>query len=67
MTTIEDKIKKFENLVIDAIDVREKALHPDNPLFELPISVQDEEMTLKEQNLLKCILVQYRVIFGAEE
>ena len=67
MIPIEEKLKKFDQLITDAITVRENALHPENTLFELPLSVQGEEITLKEQNLLKRLLVQFRSVFEVEE
>ena len=67
MIPIEEKLKKFDQLITDAIIVREKALHPENTLFELALSVQGEEITLKEQSLLKRILVQFREVFEVKE
>jgi len=61
-----DPIKEFQDLLLKAIDVREKALFPTNPLFELPLDVAGEEITHKEQALLKCILGQFRTMFEVE-
>ncbi|MEN6290957.1 MAG: hypothetical protein ABFD07_02930 [Methanobacterium sp.] len=58
-----DPIAEFQELLLKAIDVREKALYPANPLFELPFDVAGEEMARKEQALLKCILGQFKTMF----
>ena len=53
---------QFRQLLVKAIDVREKVLMPENPLFGIAQSVQDEEVTRKEQSLLKCLLGQYDLL-----
>ena len=62
-----DTKEDFQELLLKAIDVREKALYPTNPLFELPLDVAGEEIARKEQALLKCILSQFRTMFGVEQ
>jgi hypothetical protein len=59
-------VKKFQNLLQKAIDVRESALYPDNPLFELPLDIKAQEITQKEQVLLKCLLQQFNKLFTVE-
>lgn len=53
---------QFRALLIKAIDVREKVLMPENPLFGIAQSVQDEEVTRQEQKLLNCLLGQYDLL-----
>lgn len=52
-------VTEFRSLLVDSIEFREKALYPSNPLFELPFDSRMEEVTQREQALLKCILVQF--------
>lgn len=62
-----DPKEDFQELLLKAIDAREKALYPVNPLFELPLDVAGEEIVRKEQTLLKCILGQFRTMFEVEQ
>jgi len=59
-------VKKFQNLLLKSIDVRENALFPENPLFELPLDIRAQEITQKEQILLKCLLQQFNKLFVIE-
>jgi hypothetical protein len=56
----------FQALLKKAIEVKEKALYPENPLFELPLDAKGEEITQKEQAVLKCVLTQFNKIFEVE-
>lgn len=60
------KINDFKELLEKAIEVRERALFPTNPLFELPLDAKGEEITMKEQTLLKCLLTQFKKTFEVE-
>lgn len=62
----ETAIPQFQALLKKAIDVKEKALYPENPLFELPLDAKGEEIAQKEQVVLKCVLAQFNKIFGVE-
>jgi predicted metal-dependent peptidase len=59
-------IESFRSLLEGAIDIRENALFPENPAFALPLDSKGEEITLKEQALLKCLLGQFNNLFGVE-
>jgi len=59
--------EKFKALLEDGIVFRERVLFPGNPLLEISQSVQDQEITRKEQALLKCILAQFKKMFPEEE
>lgn len=59
-------VESFRALLEGAIDVRERALFPENPAFALPLDVKGEEIALKEQALLKCLLVQFNKMFEVE-
>ena len=60
-----DREIEFQQLLKKAIDVRERALFPENPAFELPIDSKTEEIIQKEQALLKCLLTQFNKMFEA--
>jgi len=62
-----EQITKFRTLLQDGIDFREKVLFPKNSIMEISQSVQDQEVTRKEQALLKCILAQFEKVFVVEE
>jgi len=62
-----ENITKFKNLLQEGIDFREKILFPKNSIMEISQSVQDQEVTRKEQALLKCILAQFEKTFAVEE
>lgn len=66
MTLDSDHIQKFRALIEEAIDYRENALFPPNPLFTLSQSINDQEITKKEQAVLICVLSQFDKIFGVE-
>lgn len=57
------QINQFQVLLKKSIDVREKALFPENPLFELPLDAKGEEIVQKEQALLKNILLEFNKLF----
>lgn len=59
-------VKKFQNLLKKAIEIRENALYPENPLFELPLDMKAQEIAQKEQVLLKCLLQQFNNLFVVE-
>lgn len=59
-------INQFQVLIKNAITVREKALFPDNPLFELPLDSKGEEIVQKEQALLKHVLFQFNKMFDVK-
>ena len=61
-----EHITKFRTLLQEGIDFREKVLFPKNSIMEISQSVQDQEVTRKEQALLKCILAQFDKTFWAE-
>jgi len=61
-----ENITKFRNLLQEGITVRENVLFPKNPIFEISQSVQDQEVTMKEQALLKCLLIQFEKLFLEE-
>ena len=61
-----ENIQKFKALIQEGIDFREKVLFPTNPLFEISQSVLDQEVTRKEQALLKCLLLQFDKMFVEE-
>lgn len=58
-----ENISKFKHIIQEGIDLRESILMPRNPLFEISQSLLDEEVTRKEQALLKCILAQFGKMF----
>jgi len=62
-----ESITKFRNLLQDGIDFREKILFPKNPIMEISQSINDQEVTRREQALLKCILAQFDKTFTVEE
>lgn len=63
---MDEPITKFQELLESAIEVRERALFPSNPLFELPLDSKGEEIAMKEQTLLKCLLGQFKKMFEVE-
>lgn len=65
--TTEENLTKFKALLKKSIEIREKALYPDNPLFELALDMKGEEITQKEQALLKCLLTQFEKMFPEGE
>ena len=63
---MDTNLNDFKELLEKAIEVRERALFPTNPLFELPLDARGEEITMKEQTLLKCLLAQFKKTFEVE-
>ena len=61
--TTEENILKFKALLKKGIEIREHALYPENPLFALALDMKGEEITQKEQALLKCLLGQFEKMF----
>lgn len=61
------KITQFQSSIKKAIDVRERALYPQNALCALPIDVKTEDIIQKEQLLLMAVLEQFNSVFGGEE
>ena len=59
-------VESYRSLLEGAIEVRERALFPENPAFALPLDSKGEEITLKEQALLKCLLEQFNNLFWVE-
>ena len=62
----ETVINQFQATLKKAIDIRESALYHENPLFTISMSVEDEEITRKEQALLECVLEQFNKMFIVE-
>jgi hypothetical protein len=62
MPPLENMIS-FRTLIIDAINVREAILFPKNPLFEVSQSVMDQEVTRKEQDFLRYLLIEFESLF----
>ncbi len=61
--TYAQKTSQFRNSIKKAIDVRERALFPQNALCALPIDVKTEEIIQKEQLLLMSVLEQFDALF----
>lgn len=59
-------INQFQVMLKKAIYVREQALYAENPLFKLSMNLQDEEITRKEQRLLKDVLSEFNKMFTVE-
>jgi|GEM_PF-6256820 len=59
-------VNKFQLMLKKAIDVREQALYAENPLYKLSMSMQDEEIARKEQELLRDVLAEFNKLFTVE-
>ena len=58
-----DPVSEFQVLITEAIAIRERAIMPINPLFDLPMTVAEEETIRHEQKMLEQILVQFKRMF----
>ncbi len=61
------KVSQFQKTIQKAIDVRERALYPNNALCALPFDLKTEEIIQKEQLLLMAVLEQFNAVFGGVE
>lgn len=59
-------ISEFISLIKMAIQKKEEALYPANPLFELSLGAKGEEITQKEQVLLRYVVTEFKKIFEVE-
>lgn len=70
MTTPEQitkiQINKFRKELQQAIDVRDAVLYPKTTLYTISQSIQDQDITMKEEALLKCVLALFDKVFGVE-
>jgi len=59
----EQNLTKFSEMIKTAIEVRENAIYEKNPLFRLPLTLQDEDIARKELALLMCLLDTFNKMF----
>lgn len=61
-----ENCKMFKSYLESGIVTRERILFPGDPILEISQSIQDQEVTRKEQTLLKKVLDQFTLTFMEE-
>jgi hypothetical protein len=62
----EDQIREFQLHVRQAVDYRENVLNPENRLFKLPLSIQDEEKIRIEMDILRAVVDDFEGVFDVK-
>jgi hypothetical protein len=62
----EDQIREFQVHVRQAVDYRENVLNPENRLFRLPLSIQDEEKIRIEMDILRAVVDDFEGVFDVK-
>jgi hypothetical protein len=62
----EDQIREFQLHLRQAVDYRENILNPENRLFRLPLSIQDEEKIRIEMDILRAVVDDFEGVFDVK-
>jgi hypothetical protein len=62
----EDQIREFQLHLRQAVDYRENVLNPENRLFRLPLSIQDEEKIRIEMDILRAVVDDFEGVFDVK-